>query len=510
MSFSTGSQSTSSPRAKCDQVIFEAMAKAAEIIVHSRNPSPRSSNMSARFNLCVPEIAELRQSLQHHRQSLHLPLRLEVRSKNQQLVERWSLAYNLQETQPIYGDPIVQLRHVCKKIVIWLRTLYCWTRMLPSYCLRGPDLLYRLEVCEGHEADVPYFSFIKSPEVATPYGVLQYKVWYASQITKPTTKPIPIAFSTHKNSSSPVLAHAKSLPVTRDNNILQNQKPCFTDPSHNDHQPASLDRSHHLQRRHSNVESHRMGGLERSLSLERSSHSARISHRSALHDPPTYAYNDTPTRTTSNGNNSVPDNSVPAALSSSPAMFSCSTPPTVPATPPLSSTPPTIGFLLPPAGLQRPNTLSVATTPPFSGLPHELAAAANQQQEEKRSIRKPESELLPISSLDLLHSSPFHKTTTGLMSSAFSSFNGGNESDWLRNSMLPVENCKHEKDDGEDMPFAVDDDDKGAVSMGDIRFAAKADAPHLSLFDGTTQEDELQSLSKQLQEFKAFGATLTS
>eukprot|EP00547_Thalassionema_nitzschioides_P005705 CAMPEP_0194218406 /NCGR_PEP_ID=MMETSP0156-20130528/23696_1 /TAXON_ID=33649 /ORGANISM="Thalassionema nitzschioides, Strain L26-B" /LENGTH=173 /DNA_ID=CAMNT_0038947747 /DNA_START=1102 /DNA_END=1623 /DNA_ORIENTATION=+ len=170
-----------------------------------------------------------------------------------------------------------------------------------------------------------------------------------------------------------------------------------------------------------------------------------------------------------------------------------------------------MGFLLPPAGTQRPSSISMAMTPPFSGLPHELAAAASPQQEDRRSNSNPESELPPISSLDLLHSSPFHKTTTGLMSSAFSSFNGGNESDWLRNSMLPVDKCKQDNNVEEDMPFAVDDDDDGAVSMGDIRFAAKGDAPHLSLFDANkSHDDELQSLAKQLQEFQAFGATLTS
>ena len=74
------------PRAKCDQVIFEAMAKAAEIIVNGRNASTASSvmssggtptsgqqqrhhqnnnggnpnNSSSRFNLIVPEIPEVR------------------------------------------------------------------------------------------------------------------------------------------------------------------------------------------------------------------------------------------------------------------------------------------------------------------------------------------------------------------------------------------------------------------------------------------------------------------
>ena len=34
-------------------------------------------------------------------------------------------------------DPMTQLTHVCKRIVIWLRTLYCWTRLLPAQPMIG-------------------------------------------------------------------------------------------------------------------------------------------------------------------------------------------------------------------------------------------------------------------------------------------------------------------------------------------------------------------------------------
>jgi hypothetical protein len=55
----------SGPRANCDQVVFEAIAKAAEIVVASRcwiesNPSSASQTGSGRFNLLVPEVKSVR------------------------------------------------------------------------------------------------------------------------------------------------------------------------------------------------------------------------------------------------------------------------------------------------------------------------------------------------------------------------------------------------------------------------------------------------------------------
>ena len=80
---STGIQPTENgPRAKCDQVVFEAIAKAAEIVVGSRcyiggangdgnfNSSPfggggvntnnNNSSSGSRFNLMVPEVQGVR------------------------------------------------------------------------------------------------------------------------------------------------------------------------------------------------------------------------------------------------------------------------------------------------------------------------------------------------------------------------------------------------------------------------------------------------------------------
>jgi hypothetical protein len=58
-------QQENGPRAKCDQVVFEAIAKAAEIIVGSRcwidHPIQSGSNSSSsRFNLLVSEVQGVR------------------------------------------------------------------------------------------------------------------------------------------------------------------------------------------------------------------------------------------------------------------------------------------------------------------------------------------------------------------------------------------------------------------------------------------------------------------
>lgn len=61
MSSWRASPDTSGPRAKCETVVYEAIAKAAEIIVHARCPLPLPEKpSSSRFNLHVPEIDQVR------------------------------------------------------------------------------------------------------------------------------------------------------------------------------------------------------------------------------------------------------------------------------------------------------------------------------------------------------------------------------------------------------------------------------------------------------------------
>ncbi len=66
MSANTNNLMENGPRAKCDQVVFEAIAKAAEIVVGSRcwidhiPPNMNALSSSRRFNLLVPEVQGVR------------------------------------------------------------------------------------------------------------------------------------------------------------------------------------------------------------------------------------------------------------------------------------------------------------------------------------------------------------------------------------------------------------------------------------------------------------------
>jgi hypothetical protein len=206
------------PRAKCDQVVFEAIAKAAEIIVASRggapDPNSQSSTSSGRFNLQVPEIPGVRSILQRSRRALHVPLRLDVyyqhddQGHRRELLERWCLEYvpcRLETFLEREGgstgltqDPIAQLRHVCKRIVIWLRTLYCWSRLLPAQGFRTTNggtgnqqhnpIGFSVYVVSDGSDDVSDlvnnqgFSSQQQPSsVVTPYGELGWRAIYVDK-----------------------------------------------------------------------------------------------------------------------------------------------------------------------------------------------------------------------------------------------------------------------------------------------------------------------------------------
>jgi len=214
-------QQRSGPRANCDQVVFEAIAKAAEIVVASRcniesDPSSASQTGSGRFNLLVPEVKSVRNILQRWKRTMHVPLRLDVyyqhppKANNEagerELLERWCLEYAPTTSQShatgIYDeqyivDPIVQLRKVCKNIVVWLRTLYCHSRLLPAQALRKNQstssnncIGFSIYVVGEGQDDVsgllqsgfdsePKPSGEGSTGVPTPYGVLGWRVYLA-------------------------------------------------------------------------------------------------------------------------------------------------------------------------------------------------------------------------------------------------------------------------------------------------------------------------------------------
>jgi hypothetical protein len=230
-------ETASGPRAKCDQVVFEAIAKACEIIVTSRHcysDASRDGSLasaaanllhlsgnSSRFNLHVPEVAKVRTILQRTRGvALHVPIRLDVfcepgggaasgaveQPQQRLLLERWCLEYhvsgieNFLAKESIVGDAIVQLRHVCKKVVIWLRTLCCWIRLLPAQSVRA-NVGFSLYHHDDNVKELLQQGFLlEQPQsvVTTPYGELLWRVVYTPHVhqiqpaTPAVARPIPI------------------------------------------------------------------------------------------------------------------------------------------------------------------------------------------------------------------------------------------------------------------------------------------------------------------------------
>ena len=170
--------------------------------------------------------------LQRWKRTMHVPLRLDVyyqhpppsSSKNnpnpnrgeRELLERWCLEYapttttravdpNGNNNEYFVEDPIVQLRQVCKQIVVWLRVLYCHARLLPAQALRRKTndnitmmnsnaIGFSIYVVGDGQDDVSGLvqqGFVAEPSttmggVPTPYGVLAWKVYLAPKalITK--------------------------------------------------------------------------------------------------------------------------------------------------------------------------------------------------------------------------------------------------------------------------------------------------------------------------------------
>ena len=142
-----------------------------------------------------------------------------------------------QKLETLSADPIVQLRHVCKKIVIWLRTLYCWSRMLPSQALRGTTIGFSIYVVSEGNDDVSslisnqgFLAQGPPSSVVTPYGELGWKVFYAPKSMvqrllpqkvpyKTQSRPIPTPQANgepfNRRESAPVAVQALSAPQNR-------------------------------------------------------------------------------------------------------------------------------------------------------------------------------------------------------------------------------------------------------------------------------------------------------
>jgi len=105
--------------------------------------------------------------LKKWKRTMHVPLRLDVYYQHppkeddneahgnnstpgdRELLERWCLEYapptsanaammegEFNRAHSFDVDPIAYLRKVCKNIVVWLRTLYCHSRLLPAQALK--------------------------------------------------------------------------------------------------------------------------------------------------------------------------------------------------------------------------------------------------------------------------------------------------------------------------------------------------------------------------------------
>jgi hypothetical protein len=411
------------------------------------------------------------------KQSLHLPLQLSIYCGNE-LLEKWSLSFhpgyrtNFAEECP-HTDPLVQLRHVCKKVVFFLRSLYCLTRLLPCQRLHETiELKYSLEITHATQ-EVVQFACRDLPPVPTPYGPMAASVWYMQTIQRflpefSRRRAMPIPIAAPADSSLP-LEIAKSAP----SKYNSRQQPAIS--SSHPNRPVMLTMHSVVDRK-----SHSPSSLlERSLSMREDRKDDR---RAALHEPPPslesygYAYN-------TNTTNASPG--LPTSLSTSPGT-------------PLGSTPPAFCHL--PAGNSSKNLLppraSAGVTPPFAAFPTVLQEAPITSSVHQSQFSQPPA----MTSLEMLQCSPFKY---GGSMSAFG------ESDFLRGSSVYVLPNAPSQDvvEEDDMPFAVDMGDDTAVTS----LAQKCAAPQKLDFLGQSTmpgDDMMQSLTQQLQEMKSFGASL--
>ncbi len=228
------------------------------------------------------------------------------------------------------------------------------------------------------------------------------------------------------------------------------------------------------------------------------------------------------------------------ALSSSPNHWTANTPPLGA----LSATPPNLS-LLPPA--------KTSATPPFAAHPTGFVCDAAtshqhhvyQQQPVLPGNQEPQHRqqtLAPLTSLDLLHCSPFQQSAS-LFSSL--SVGGGGIADpsAAASGMMRSENLRQSLwnasitsslgmttdhggqndpgDDCDDMPFAVEDWDThgakaspnltGSSTLAVASFVQKCSTANhrLEMFDQSQRDaDDVANLADQLADFKNFGASL--
>jgi hypothetical protein len=582
---------------------------------------------------------------------LHVPLRLDVYyqhpDQRRELLERWCLEYApahfQQQLETFSSDPIVQLRHVCKKIVIWLRTLYCWSRMLPSQALRGSGTIgFSIYVVSEGNDDVSslisnqgFCAQGQPSSVVTPYGELGWKVFYApksiverflpQQDPYKTTPARPISIPTphpahdhhFRRDSAPTAvqsapsqnrkvyqrAHSSVTPphskpllsVIRSNSGVGDAPPS----TYREEQYQSFQA---VETRPPSMPSKNLSGLSLAMMMsdeqdKDSSESTTAAtnaatndqvekRRAALHHAPPqlsmnnnadqmgtspgmkksltsageygYAYNNhIPWQQIRPHSNATTNNRVSPMdqeRTASPSPLQVGTPPTGL----LGATPPTGGFLggatptminhsglIPPRSAVTPpfvRPMGFVGEPPSQPLPPPAESSHATPPASSHATPSHHNGARPVTSLDLLHSSPFLQHPGGSLLSSLSVQDPINTNSVLSGDLrMQAEAALHSYDDhyhphyedDDDMPFAVDlppetggpaDSRTGGDSSSHLAASSAAvtsfahrcaTANRLALFDSVQQQqkaeakvDMVSSLADQLAEFKTFGASL--
>ncbi|RHY15716.1 hypothetical protein DYB25_003635 [Aphanomyces astaci] len=184
----------STGKKKTDQVVLEFLYKTVEVVLLSRAYFQPSTPRRARFNLDIQELPHVRDLMRPCRDNVNEPVVLDI-AMGSMLLERWQISYTngMQSHSPL--DVINQLREVCRRIGILLRSVYCLARILPAFPvsdrlkaqqedLGHPVAGLEFEVASSDhamqrqfESDQPKqrYSFIP---IDTPFGTLQLSVLY--------------------------------------------------------------------------------------------------------------------------------------------------------------------------------------------------------------------------------------------------------------------------------------------------------------------------------------------
>jgi len=155
MASSVMSETETDPESKRAQVMVEALAKAAELILLNRifhaAELPRKSGCT-HFNIEVDKVDVVRGIIEYWRRDICLPLRLLIVWRpsgggEATLLERWDLHHAWSDCEVCSVDEtslLVNVRRLWKKLVIVLRTLYSVSVALPAARLaRKAEMEYR-------------------------------------------------------------------------------------------------------------------------------------------------------------------------------------------------------------------------------------------------------------------------------------------------------------------------------------------------------------------------------